>query len=120
MRRNRYVIQQQVDKEFLSVFNRLCHSRNSWQVWADLISAIACSLSNAADRIPEHFEAREKEYTQCIKRIGSVEAVAKILAIIVMALESNPDQDFLGKMYMALNLANHRKGQFLPHTTSAK
>lgn len=37
--RNRYVIRQQVDKEFLSAFNWLCHSRNSWQVWADLIRA---------------------------------------------------------------------------------
>lgn len=29
-----------------------------------------------------------------------------------MALEHNPDQDFLGKMYMDLELGNHWKGQF--------
>lgn len=103
---------QGTEKEFLDIFNRLCYSRSSWQVWADLISAIACSLSNAADRTPEHFDAREKEYAQCIERLGSVEAPAEILCIIVMALENEPDQDFLGKMYMNLNLGNHWKGQF--------
>lgn len=105
-------ITQGTEKEFLDVFNRLCYSRSSWQVWADLISAIACSLSNVTDRTPEHFEAREKEYSQCIERLGSVEAPAKVLSIIVMALENEPEQDFLGKMYMTLNLGNHWKGQF--------
>lgn len=105
-------IMQGTEKEFLDVFNRLCYSRGSWQVWADLISAIACSLSNAIDRTPKHFVAREKEYAQCIERLGSVEVAAKILNIIVIALENNPEQDFLGKMYMNLNLSNHWKGQF--------
>lgn len=100
------------EKEFLDVFRRLCYSRSAWQVWADLISAIACSLSNAADRTPEHFEPREKEFAQCIERLGSVEVPAEILHIIVMALENEPEQDFLGRMYMNLDLGNHWKGQF--------
>lgn len=29
-----------------------------------------------------------------------------------MELERNPDQDFLGKMFMQLELGNHWKGQF--------
>lgn len=100
------------EKEFLEVFSRLCYSRSPWQVWTDLISAIACSISNAADRTPEHFRARKKEYSECIKRLGSVEKPARILHIIVMALENEPEQDFLGKIYMNLNLGNHWKGQF--------
>lgn len=103
---------QGTEKEFLDVFSQLCYSRSPWQVWADLISAIACSLSNAADRTPGHFEAREKEYAQCIKRLGSVEVPAELFHIIVMALENEPEQDFLGKMYMNLQLGNHWKGQF--------
>lgn len=100
------------EKEFLDVFKSLCHSRMPWQVWTDLMNAIACSISNAIDRRPEHYEDREKEYESCIKRIGSVELTAKVLGIIVMALENEPEQDFLGKMYMNLNLGNHWKGQF--------
>lgn len=103
---------QGTEKEFLDIFHQLCYSRSSWQVWADLMSAIACSLSNALDHTPEHYECREKEYAECIKSLGSVDAPAKILGIIIMALENNPEQDFLGKMYMNLNLGNHWKGQF--------
>lgn len=100
------------EKEFLDLFQKLCYSRSAWEVWADLMSVMACSISNAVDRVPEHFEAREKEYERCIKRIGSVDIAAKVLSIVVMALENNPDQDFLGAMYMKLNLGNHWKGQF--------
>ena len=103
---------QGTEKEFLSVFNQLCYSRSAWQVWVDLMSAIACSLSNVLDRTTGHYEQREKEYAQCIERLGSVDAPAKILSIIVMALENEPEQDFLGKMYMNLNLENHWRGQF--------
>lgn len=35
-----------------------------------------------------------------------------MFAVIVEALEHNPEQDFLGKMYMNLELGNHWKGQF--------
>ena len=105
-------ILQGTEKEFLDVFRELCYSRSAWQVWSDLMSVIACSISNAVDQEPKHYEQREAEYTQCIKRLGSVEVPAKLFAIIVMALENEPEQDFLGKMYMNLNLSNHWKGQF--------
>lgn len=81
-------------------------------MWSDVMSAIACSLSNAVDKTPGRYEAREKEYEQCIKRLGSVELPAKLMGIIVMALDANPEQDFLGAMYMKLELGNHWKGQF--------
>lgn len=100
------------EKEFLDEFQKLCYSRSGWQVWSDLMTVIACSISNSIDTSLEHFEPREKEYAACIKRLGSVEVASKMFAIIVMALERNPDQDFLGKMYMTLNLSNHWKGQF--------
>lgn len=29
-------------QEFLKVFREMCYSRSAWQVWADLISMIAC------------------------------------------------------------------------------
>lgn len=37
---------QGTEKEFLNEFHKLCYSRSSWQVWADLMAAIACSISN--------------------------------------------------------------------------
>ena len=103
---------QDSEKEFLKLFNKLTYSRSAWQVWEDLMTVMACSISNAVDRAPDKFKRREEQYERAIKRLGGVEIPAQMLGIITMALEQNPDQDFLGKLYMNLNLGNHWKGQF--------
>lgn len=95
---------QGTEKEFIKVFQELCYSRSSWQVWADLMAAMACTLANSVDKTEPRHTAREKEYAECIKRLGGVEKPAKCFAIVVEALERNPDQDFLGKLYMSLEL----------------
>lgn len=94
------------------MFNELCYSRHAWEVWADVITVMACSMANAVDKEPKRYESRETEYARCIKRLGGVEQPAKLFAITVEALEKNPDQDFLGELYMNLELGNHWKGQF--------
>ena len=100
------------EKEFLKLFNTLTYSRNAWQVWEDLMTVMACSISNAVDRTPEKFKSREEQYARAIKNLGGVDVPAQLLGIITMALERDPDQDFLGKLYMSLNLGNHWRGQF--------
>lgn len=99
-------------KEFIKIFNEMCYSRSGWQVWSDLISTMACSIANAVDRSEPRFSNREKEYAHCIERLGGVDKPAKCFAIVVEALERNPEQDFLGELYMELELGNHWKGQF--------
>lgn len=98
-------------KEFLKSFNALCSYRSSWQVWADFVIASACALANSVDK-GKHFEEREKEYSECIERLGGVEKASELFSYVVLALEENPNQDFLGSLYMELNLGNHWKGQF--------
>ena len=110
---------QGTEKEFIKVFQELCYSRSSWQVWADLMTAMACTLANSVDKTEPRYTAREKEYAECIKRLGGVEKPAKCFAIVVEALERNPNQDFLGKLYMSLELEITGKGSFLHHTMSA-
>ncbi|MCD7824574.1 MAG: N-6 DNA methylase [Clostridiaceae bacterium] len=100
------------EKEFLKLFDTLTYSRSAWQVWEDLMTVMACSISNAVDRTPEKFKRREEQYESAIKRLGGVETPAQIFNIVVMALEENSDQDFLGKLYMSLNLGSHWHGQF--------
>lgn len=99
-------------KEFLKVFKELCYSRSAWEVWADVITVMACSMANAVDKAEPRHSNREREYARCIKRLGGVEKPAELFAILVEALERNPDQDFLGALYMNLELGNHWKGQF--------
>ena len=101
------------EKDFLDLFNRLCYSRSAWQVWADLMSVMACTIANVFEVNPKRKTDREQEYERCIKELGgNVEIPAKLFAIVTLALERNPDQDFLGKLYMQLNLGSHWHGQF--------
>lgn len=102
----------QQGKEFLKLFDKLTYSRSAWQVWEDLMTVMACSISNAVDRTPDKFKRREEQYEIAIKNLGGVEVPAQIFNIVVMALEENPNQDFLGQLYMSLNLGNHWRGQF--------
>lgn len=99
-------------KEFIKLFKNLCISRHTWEVWSDLMTVMACSFSNAADRSGKRHDEREREYEYCINRLGSVGKAAEIMGVIVNAFESDPDQDFLGSLYMELELGNHWKGQF--------
>lgn len=41
-----------------------------------------------------------------------MEAFTEMLALLVVALEDNPEQDFLGELYMCLGLGNDHSGQF--------
>jgi hypothetical protein len=106
------VVKSNAEKEMIDEFTGLCFSRSSWQVWTDFIVATACSIANSIDKENEDFERREKEYTACVERLGGVEKCAKLFDYVVEALEENPEQDFLGNVFMNLNLGSHWKGQF--------
>lgn len=115
MKKQHNEVVQGTEKEFLDVFKQLCYSRSAWQVWEDVIMIIALSIANATEWNKEKKEQREKIYCDCVKKIGGekmVQLVSKLMAIIIMALEENPEQDFLGKIYMELELYSHWKGQF--------
>lgn len=100
------------EKEFMKLFDKLTYSRSAWQVWEDLMTVMACSICNAVDHREKAFARREEQYERAIKELGGVDIPAEIFGIVIMALEDNPNQDFLGKLYMNLNLGNHWKGQF--------
>ena len=76
------------------------------------MTVMACSISNAADKRPEKFKDREERYERVIKNLGERDIPAQIFAVVVMALEENPDRDFLGELYMKLKLGSHWHGQF--------
>lgn len=99
-------------KELVKLFDGLCGRHNRWQVWSDFISMFAISISNCVDRV--HAEAREKTYMTLIKRYSKEElsVFPMMMASVVDGLEENQDQDFLGELFMNLNLGNDHAGQF--------
>lgn len=101
-------------REFQTVFRELCYTRSTWQVWSDFINMAAISISNACDRTSAQRQEREDCYLKIAKGYSKAEldSIVKMLGIVVSALEAEPDQDFLGDLFMALELGNHWKGQF--------
>lgn len=93
-------------KCFIDKFNELCKARNAWQVWSDVITMMACALANTTtDRSSHIYETREKEFKECAQRFGEDwSKVADLYCILVMALDENQEQDFLGTVFMELGL----------------
>jgi len=114
------MISTQHTKDFLKVFNSLCTSRQSWQVWADWISATACCLSISVDHERDRYKQRSEEFRQCMDRIGDDKKAQEMFDIMVNALEADPGQDFLGEIYMELGLGSHWHGQFFTPISLSK
>lgn len=100
------------EKAFLDAFGRLTNRYRAWDIWRDFITMFACSLSNPLDK--EHRDKREVLYLDIIKKYNKQEQelFPELAAQTVLALEENPEQDFLGSIFMALNLGNEHNGQF--------
>lgn len=100
------------EKEFLKVFAQLTYRHRPWDVWKDFIVMFSCATSNVVDK--SHYDKREVTYMETIKRYNKPEQLLfpKLTAETVMSLEYNPEQDFLGHIFMELNLGNDAGGQF--------
>ena len=103
-------------KQFKDEFNKLCWSRNRGVAWSDFVAISACSISNAVDSAM--FEQREQMYLRIIQGYTKEEQdiFAQLFEITMLALEGNPEQDFLGDIYSTLELLNKNIGQvFTPY-----
>ena len=108
-----------IRKDFVDTFNKLTHKLSPWEVWKDFVVMCSCSFSNALDK--SHYDTREKLYMDTVKKYTKEESslIPQLLAYTVMALEENPDQDFLGSIYTELGLVNKQHKQiFTPYNVS--
>lgn len=99
-------------KAFLKIFNSLCGRFNRWQVWQDFVMVTAIEISNATDK--KNAPERTKTYQTIISKYSDAEQnkFAELLAEVIIGMEQNPDQDFLGELYMLCELGNDASGQF--------
>lgn len=102
----------QSDQPFVKLFRRLTYRFAPWEIWHDFVTMFACALSNLVDK--SHYEEREALYLKLIQKYNKQEqeVFPQLAAEVVFALEKNLEQDFLGKIFMELDLGNKRKGQF--------
>ncbi|MFI3173941.1 MAG: N-6 DNA methylase [Bacillota bacterium] len=100
------------EKEFLKTFKQLTHRHRAWDVWRDFVILSACAFSNAVDK--QFYDEREKLYMRSIRKYNKEESCLfpELLTHMILALERNPEQDFLGTIYMDLHLGNSDGCQF--------
>ena len=100
-------------KEFVKIFSALCQSKSAWQVWNDFITCAAVAISNRLEPNRKRWQKREDVYMAIIRSYaGEEKAMPELLAITATALEDDPEQDYLGEMFMALEMGSHWHGQF--------
>lgn len=94
------------------LFRKLTGRFNLWKLWGDFVTLSAIEISNCVDL--GNKGARNEEYKRVAKQYTpeDMEVFAQILAEIVNGMEEDPDQDFLGELFMALDLGNDAGGQF--------
>lgn len=99
-------------REFVKQYERLCYRFGRHEVWQDFVVMAACAISNTVDK--RHAEKREEWYLQTVKKYNPEEQkiFPELFALIVAGMEEHPDQDFLGELYMQLELGNAKNGQF--------
>lgn len=102
----------QSDQPFIKLYRELTYRWTLWEVWQDFVTMYACAISNAVDK--SHLNEREAMYLKRIQKYSKKEQelFPQLAAEVVLALEKKPEQDFLGKIFMELNLSNDSGGQF--------
>ncbi len=100
-------------KEFIKLVRENSHGHSPWQVFTDFCELGALAIANRMEVNSEAFAAREKRYEEITRTYKEVETVrfGQMLGAVSLALEDEY-QDFLGKVFHELELANHFKGQF--------
>lgn len=99
-------------KEIARIFDRLADRHSRWSVWSDFVSVSAIALSNTVDK--SNAERREQTYMNIITKYNEREreGIRDMFTAVVDGMEENQDQDFLGELYMSLELGNQHVGQF--------
>ena len=86
-----YVGRNERQKEIAKLYEKLCHRYSRYEVWQDMVTMIACSISNAVDK--RHFDKREEMYLRAAKKYDhdEIEIFPEIFVHIVEGMEAYPD-----------------------------
>ncbi|MGV0082739.1 N-6 DNA methylase [Rahnella aceris] len=96
-------------KQFISIFNETARYHHRHKVFCDFITLASVSIHNNT----LFDEKLEQEYMETVRQYEAedTERMAMLLAEVVMGLEAESG-DFLGSLYMTLELGEAARGQF--------
>lgn len=96
-------------RQFIRVFKDTARSLRRWDVFRDFITLAASELDLARIRTPENIESSREI---CAKYSDSdIKNLHELFVLMVCALEAK-FHDFLGAIFMALELGDDRNGQY--------
>ena len=99
----------EIKKAFIKTIESLSRTRHKWQAWSDFVEMAALSLAQFGN----FDEEREASYMRIVDRYEpeEIHLFPKLLGMVTEALEVRYC-DFLGEVFMELELGNKWKGQF--------
>ena len=103
-------------KEFVKMFDTLTGRYNRWEVWKDMVWMIAIAISNRVDN--RYFDQRENIYLEIEKKYSKKEmdTFAALYGLLFRSIIERTERgswgDFLGELFMNLDLGNELGGQF--------
>lgn len=99
-------------KNIVRLIDGLSGKYSHWDIWQDFIIMSAIAIANATGG--PYVKERETMYRDRAGKYSAkeLEAFSDMLFEVIAELERDPDQDFLGELFMALGLGNEWKGQF--------
>lgn len=103
-------------KTFVKLMDSICGRHARWEIWKDAMWLWATAISNSVDA--RQRERREEQYMHIARNYTAEElnTFAGMFAHLVDTMErgcgKSRYQDFLGKLFMVLELGNDAGGQF--------
>lgn len=99
-------------RELEKLYNKLCGRYSRYEVWQDMVWMVATAISNSVDK--RYFDQREANYMRIVQKYtkDEINVFPEFFTHIVLGIEENHDCDFLGELYMNLELGNKHAGQF--------
>lgn len=98
-------------KDMAKLINSMRYQYGVYQVFDNFLELSAIALSNSVDY--HYRKKREERYLDVIKtyKDSEIHIFPELMGLLVEALEEQPD-DYLGRLFMELELFDHWKGQF--------
>lgn len=99
-------------KNFISLISGVVGKYSMYDLWKDFLQLAAISISNVCDF--RNSATRTQQYADIMKKYTEKEAelFPKLFCEVVNALDANPEQDFLGSLYMEMEFGKKAAGQF--------
>ena len=97
------------EKAFLSLFSQTARYHHRHQVFEDFVSCSVIALQNSL----QFCDKREEKYMRIVGRYEKtdISRMAQLLAHVTNGLDETPG-DFLGRVFMQLELGDKYRGQF--------